>query len=77
MSKADDHDKRAEGAAIATTVIESLRSQPMLLALVVMQVAIMIFIYFGVTERAKREHLMNKFILERCLPAMTTDKVPT
>jgi hypothetical protein len=62
-----DKDSKAQGEAIATSVIESLRNQPMLLALVVMQVVVMIFIYFGVTERAKREHLMNKFILERCL----------
>jgi hypothetical protein len=39
------------------------------LALVVMQFLVMAFLYFGVTEGRKRDHLLSKFILERCLPA--------
>jgi hypothetical protein len=73
MSKTDN-DKRAEGAAIATTVIESLRNQPFLLGMLVMQFILLAFLYFGITEGRKRDHLINKFILERCLPS---EKVPT
>jgi hypothetical protein len=73
MSKADN-DKRAEGVAIATSVVESLRNQPMVLGLLVMQFVLLAFLYFGITEGRKRDHLINKFILERCLPS---EKVPT
>jgi hypothetical protein len=68
-------EQKAQGTAIATSVIESLRNQPLLLGLVVMQFGICLFLYFGVTEARKREHQLNKFILERCLS--TTPKVST
>jgi hypothetical protein len=64
-----NEEQKAQGAAIATSVVESLRNQPLLLALVVMQFLVMAFLYFGVTEGRKRDHLLSKFILERCLPA--------
>jgi hypothetical protein len=42
--------------------------------MLVMQFILLAFLYFGITEGRKRDHLINKFILERCLPS---EKVPT
>jgi hypothetical protein len=65
-------ERKEQGVAIATSVVDSLRNQPLLLTLVVMQFLVMAFLYFGVTEGRKRDHLLSKFILERCLPTAPT-----
>jgi hypothetical protein len=53
---------------VASNVIDSLKQQPIMLGMVVMQLLVLIFVYLGVSENRKRDHAMIKFILERCLP---------
>jgi hypothetical protein len=55
---------------VASNVIDSLKQQPIMLGMVVMQLCVLIFLYLGITENRKRDHLMIKLILERCLPAI-------
>jgi hypothetical protein len=65
-------ERKAEGMAIASAVVESLRNQPVILAVVVLQLVVTGLLYKGVTEARKRDQVLNRFILERCLPTAPT-----
>jgi hypothetical protein len=51
------------GEKVATSVVDSLKSQPMTLALVVMNVIVVVLIFFGSKDfRANQLQLMSKMI---------------
>jgi hypothetical protein len=44
---------------VATSLIDSLKAQPALLALIIMQIALLVFIFFALSSAAKfRENMM-------------------
>lgn len=56
-----------EGAKVATSIIDALRSQPLVLAVIVLNVVIFGAIVFAVRDQRQHEHEVMKTILEKCL----------
>lgn len=54
-------------AGVATSLIDNFKASPALLAVIVLNLGVLIFIYFGVREQAKERHAEFRFIIERCL----------
>lgn len=54
-------------AGLAGQVVDNLKSSPALMAVVVLNLAVLVMIYFGVREQAKERHTEFSFIIERCL----------
>lgn len=53
---------------VASGVIDGLKAQPALLALIVLNVIVLGAVYFGVTERNKQVHEQTLALMERCGP---------
>jgi hypothetical protein len=66
MSAPQTDKEKAEG--IATAVVDAMRSQPMMLAIIVLNLIIFVLLYFSATDVRKREHKLLLTIVERCIP---------
>jgi hypothetical protein len=51
---------------VATTIVESLKAQPLLLAVMLFNLIFLGVIYFGVTTQRAQSHEIMKLLLERC-----------
>jgi hypothetical protein len=60
-------------AGIASQVVDNFKTSPALLAIIVLNIGVLIFIYFGVREQAKERHTEFSFIIERCLQQPRAD----
>lgn len=56
-----------EGAKVATSVVDALKSQPMVLAVIVLNIVIFGAIVFAVRDQRAHEHELTKIILTKCL----------
>lgn len=56
-----------QGAKVATGVVDAMRGQPMLLAVIVLNVVIFAAVVWGVTEQRKDQQELTKMVLEHCL----------
>jgi Flp pilus assembly protein TadB len=54
---------------IATTVIDSLRAQPMMLGVLLINVIFLALIYVGIRDQRTHQHEHMTMLLNRCLPA--------
>jgi hypothetical protein len=65
----EDESRSVTGAVahVATTAIDSLRSQPGLIVIAILNICVFAFLYFGVnSSNARRdEHLMK--VIDQCL----------
>lgn len=56
-----------EGAKVATSIVDALKAQPLVLAVIVLNVIIFGAIVFAVRDQRDHEHTIMKTILEKCL----------
>lgn len=56
---------------IAASVVDNLRSTPVILSLIVLNVIFMLVIFFAVRDVRKNHHDEMTLILQRCVPAVT------
>lgn len=57
-----------EVGKVATSTIDAMRSQPGLLAVIIMQVVTMAILYFIVDANNERRQAREMALMERCLP---------
>lgn len=60
-------------AGVASQIVDNFKTSPALLAVIVLNLGVLVFLYFGVREQAKERHTEFSFIIERCLQASRTD----
>lgn len=58
-----------EGGKVAAGITESLKGAPGLLALIVLMVAILALVAYGVSARASQSHVEMMSIIDRCMPS--------
>jgi preprotein translocase subunit YajC len=52
-----------QGAKVATSVVDAMKSQPMMLAVIVLNAIIITLIYFAITSNRQSQHeIMGKLI---------------
>ena len=57
-----------DAGKLATTVVDSLKASPVILALIVLNIVFMSLIFFAVKDVRKNQHEHMSFLLERCVP---------
>lgn len=65
---ADDPDKTKEAAGVVTSIVDALRTQPMLIAILVLNALFVLVIQQGISGARKREHKLLVTVITRCLP---------
>jgi hypothetical protein len=60
-----------DASKVVTTVVDSLKASPVVLALILLNIVFMILIFFAVKDVRKNQHEHMSFLLERCVPNVT------
>ncbi|PWT78225.1 MAG: hypothetical protein C5B60_01555 [Chloroflexi bacterium] len=55
-----------EVGKVATSIVESLKTQPLMLVVMLFNIIFLAVIYFGVTAQRQQTHEVMKMLLERC-----------
>lgn len=65
-----------QGAKVASNVIEALRAQPLMLAVIVLNMIIFLAIAYSVREQRKNEHEIIQTLLDRCITQRSAVEMP-
>jgi len=66
----DDANKTIAGAVttMADSVIDSMKTQPLMMGMLILNVVVLGFVYFGQRERNDQLNKQFMYLYERCLP---------
>lgn len=63
-----------EVGKVATAIVDSLRSQPLMLTIILFNIFFLVVIYFGVTNQRAQTHEIMKLLLEKCVMQHTDER---